>query len=227
MTRPGPSGENQVSARVGSTGELDKVAEDFTSTGEAQATGYHGKNSELVWMQRLKTRALHDTDEDGEEIDCSRSLQEHASTATPISQLTYHCDDLDVSLPEQVDLLSLPPRTVADSLLNNYLEFIHPLFPIISKSTFSSQYHGFFDEGRSPTASWRAILNLIFAIAAKHAHLIKAPWRGIEEDHLVYFARARGLGLNSDDLLVHANMQRVQLTGLMAFYLLAINQVNR
>lgn len=42
---------------------------------------------------------------------------------------------------------------------------------------------------------WRAILNLIFAIGAKYSDLTKAKWRGDDRHHLIYFTRARMLGL--------------------------------
>ena len=227
MIHSGPYGEDNVSARVGSTEDLDQIDEDFNKSPESKATGYHGKNSELTWMQRLRMQASHDMHGDGVEALSSGVSQTRSTAATPISKVTYHCDDLGISLPEEVDLLELPPRYIADALFNDYLESVHPVFPIIGKQTFSDQYRGFFNHGREPAANWRAILNMIFAISAKHAHLIEAPWRGDERDHLVYFTRARGLGFNIDSLLVHADMQRIQITGLMAFYLLATNQVNR
>ena len=212
---------------MGSTEDLDKIDEDFNRTGDVQATGFHGKMSELSWIQRLMAHASNDRDETAEETEQPAFFLDPSTASTSVSDVTYHCDDLDVLLPEQVDLFELPPREVADALFNDYLRFIHPLFPIIGKNTFSNQYLGVFNEGRNPATNWRAILNLIFAIAARHAHLVKAPWRGNEQDHLVYFMRAKGLGLSGDSLFVHANMQRVQITGLMAFYLLAIHQTNR
>ncbi|KAL9130029.1 MAG: hypothetical protein Q9217_001674 [Psora testacea] len=223
----GPYGEDNVSARVGSNDALDKIDEDFNRTEEAQATGFHGKNSELAWLKRLKTEVLHDTHEDGEGIDFRAFSQQHSSAPAALNEVTYHCDDLGISPPDPVDSLALPPRRIADALFNAYLESVHPVFPIIGKNTFSYQYLGFFNEGRNPASNWRAILNLIFAIAAKQAHLVNAPWKGDEHDHLVYFTRARELGLNTESILVHPNMQRVQVTGLMAFYLLAIHQINR
>jgi hypothetical protein len=68
---------------------------------------------------------------------------------------------------------------------------------------------------------------MIFAIASKHAHLTQAPWRGDERDHLVYLTRARILSMNGDTLFNHPDLQQVQVEGLIAFYLLASDQINR
>ncbi|KAL9103120.1 MAG: hypothetical protein Q9163_001799 [Psora crenata] len=223
LSRPGPYGEDYVSARIGSTDELDKVKEDFNRSSESQATGFHGKNSELAWIQRLKAHVMPNTDQRGE------TAGRPGAPTSPnfISDSTYLCDDLELTPLDQVDLLEVPPRHVADALFNDYLESIHTFFPIIGRKTFTEQYLGFFNEGRKPAANWRAILNMIFAISAKHAFHIKAPWKGQEHDHELYFARARGLGLDSESILAHPNIQRVQITGLMALYLLSIKQINR
>lgn len=126
----------------------------------------------------------------------------------------------------------MPPRHLADRLFDNYLDTVHSFFPIISKPLFRAQYRTFFDSftrsnAPRPGDKWLAILNIIFAIAAKHAHLIKAPWRGGCDDHLVYMTRARLLSLNSEVLFSHPDLQQVQVESLIAFYLLASDQINR
>ncbi|GIJ84977.1 hypothetical protein Asppvi_003832 [Aspergillus pseudoviridinutans] len=68
---------------------------------------------------------------------------------------------------------------------------------------------------------------MIFAIASKHARLTHDPWGGDEHDHLVYFTRARMLSMNDDTLFNHPDLQQVQVEGLIAFYLLASDQINR
>jgi hypothetical protein len=46
-------------------------------------------------------------------------------------------------------------------------------------------------------------MNLIFAIGAKYSHLIGAPWRGDERDHLVYMTRGvHLLGLKNTVLII-------------------------
>ena len=239
----GPAGEYKASARAGSTESLDCIDEDYNRSPAARATGYHGKNSEVTWMQRLKRQTSrnsedeeeHDNDDGGENSlpDGQKSPtihNDHSNSAfTPINESTYHCDDLTLTPPDQVDPFEVPSLATANMLFQSYLETVHSAFPIIGKNTFISQYQAFqLSQDQSKiNHNWLAILNLIFAIGAKYSHLIKAEWSGNELDHLIYFTRARILGFNSDAILGHAELQKVQIAGLMSFYLMALNQINR
>lgn len=234
-----PAGEYTASARAGSTGSLDCIDEDYNRNPAARATGYHGKNSEVTWMQRLKRQTRRNSDEDDDDDDedslpdGQKSPTLHSdhfgSGFTPISESTYHCDDLTLTPPDHVDPFEVPSQATANMLFQSYLESVHPSFPIIGKNTFISQYQAFqLSQDQSKiNHNWLAILNLIFAIGAKYSHLIKAEWRGDETDHLVYFTRARLLGFDSDAILGHAELQKVQIAGLMSFYLMASNHINR
>lgn len=236
------AGEYKASARAGSTDSLDCIDEDYNRNPAARATGYHGKNSEVTWMQRLKRQTAHNTEEEEDENDdvdgdslpdgqtSQNFLNDHfGSGFAPISESTYHCDDLTLNPPGLVDPFEVPSQATANMLFQSYLETVHFAFPIIGKSTFISQYQAFqlsHDQSKI-NQNWLAILNLIFAIGAKYSHLIQAEWSGDKLDHLVYFTRARILGFNSDAILGHAELQKVQIAGLMSFYLMALNQINR
>ena len=226
-----PAGEFRVTARVGSTESLDQINEDFDSTPATRATGFHGKNSDITWLQRLNRASPSGSDDencDTNEQTSPASQTQHlgATGLTPISQSSYHCDDMDITISEEVDRYAVPPPATVDKLLNVYMDTVHPTFPIINKTAFTEQYHQY-ARGEDVRPKWLAILNLIFAIGAKHSHLVQADWRGDVNDHLVYFTRARLLGFDGDSILGHADLQKVQITGLMTFYLMAINQINR
>ncbi len=227
-----------MSARVGSTESLDEISEDFNRSSASRATGFHGKNSELTWVQRLKRQATNGSDDSDEyvqeqatEDQASPMSQTHhfGSRLTPISDSSYHCDDMTVLIDERVDPFEMPPQTTANMLFQSYMDTIHPSFPIIGKTHFTSQYQSYISNNcqMKIVQDWLAILNLIFAIGAKYSHLIKAEWRGDPRDHLMYFTRARMLGLNADSILAHPGLQRVQVAGLTSFYLMAVNQINR
>jgi hypothetical protein len=47
------------------------------------------------------------------------------------------------------------------------------------------------------------------------------------DDTLLYFSRAWKLGLKSNTLLDHPDLQQVQIEGLLAIFLLALGHVNR
>ena len=226
-----PGGEIHASARAGSTGSMDAIGEDFNKNPAARATGFMGKNSELVWIQRLSQQAelTSGSDSSSSISGRARSTQEERETLTTrISDVTYHSDNLPIMVSEQVDAYELPPRHIADILFQAYLDTVHPAFPILGKETFVNQYNTFSgSQGVKPGDNWRAVLNLIFAIAARYAHLIQADWRGDERDHLIYFTRARMLGFNGDSILDHPELQQIQISGLMAFYLASTDQINR
>jgi hypothetical protein len=223
-------------ARVDSTGSLSHVNEDFNRTTVSRATGFMGKSSELTWMQRLKKEAEHNPEVSEEAMSIigqinfrinSPSLQENMHH--PISESTYHRDDVSMLILDPVEPYERPPRHTADLLFKCYLDTVHPSFPIIGKTTFVGQYRNYYSKTvqTGVNCNWVAILNLIFAIGAIYSRLIQADWRGNEHDHLIYFTRARLLAFNADSILDHAGLQSVQVTGLMAFYLAAINQINR
>lgn len=191
-----------------------------------------GKSSEISWMQRLQREAEQRARGNPGTLDSNTDEEESGSDRFSLHALNYHLDDLEISVAEPVQLYSMPSRHLAHRLFDDYLKTVHPFFPIISKPLFRAQFQTFFDSsGRysaaRPSNKWLAILNTIFAIAAKHAHLIHAPWRGNENDHLVYLARARRLSMNGEVLFSHPDLQQVQVEGLIAFYLMTSDQINR
>ncbi|KAJ5584534.1 uncharacterized protein N7459_004334 [Penicillium hispanicum] len=218
---------DEISSRssIGSLEAIDRVEEDLNRNEHSRATGFMGKNSEVTWMQRLQREAEHRSQGLPGSLEPGQSKRQDDDLA--LHAVNYHLDDLDISVPGPVELYAIPPRQLADRLFDNYLRTVHPFFPIINRPLFSAQYRTFFDSNAQPGDKWLAILNMIFAIGAKHAHLIEAPWRGDERDHLMYLTRARILSMNGDVLFSHPDLQQVQVEGLIAFYLLASDQVNR
>ncbi|OOQ91784.1 putative C6 transcription factor [Penicillium brasilianum] len=210
---------------IGSLEAIDRVEEDLNRNEKSRATGFMGKNSEVTWMQRLQREAEHRSRGLPGSLEPGQSKRQDDDLA--LHAVSYHLDDLDISLPGPIELYSMPPRNVADKLFDDYLRTVHPFFPIINRPLFAAQYRTFFDSNARPGDKWLAILNMIFAIAAKHAHLIEAPWQGDDRDHLVYLTRARILSMNGDVLFSHPDLQQVQVEGLIAFYLLASDQINR
>ncbi|KAL4772157.1 fungal-specific transcription factor domain-containing protein [Aspergillus nidulans var. acristatus] len=206
---------------IGSLDAIDRVDEDLNRSPNAQATGYMGKNSEVNWLQRLGREA------DNRARNLPGVAEPRPDRELSIHSVNYHLDDVDITPAGPVHLYWMPPRNIADKLFEDYLDTVHPVFPIISRSLFSAQYRNFFDNSARPGDKWLAILNLIFAISSSHAHLMQASWRGDGRDHFVYLARARALSMNSDTLFTHPDLQQVQVEALTAFYLLATNQINR
>lgn len=226
--------EPSPASSIGSLEAVDRADEDHNRTEQSRATGFMGKSSEVSWMQRLQKEAEQRARGQPGMLDLNQDDDDDEDTKDELSlhTLNYHLDDLDISVPEPVQRYNMPPRQLADRLFEEYLKSVHPFFPIISKPLFCAQYQTFFENSSRSTAArpgdkWLAILNMIFAIAAKHSHLVNAPWRGDENDHLVYLARARLLSMNGEVLFSHPDLQQVQVEALIAFYLLASDQINR
>ncbi|TPR04946.1 hypothetical protein CAN33_0032275 [Aspergillus niger] len=166
-----------------------------------QAMGFVGEHSEIAWMYRLKR------------------LLERSNSASPretwdrhsVSSVNFFLDDSDIPVIDDVDPSQRPPVAVADQLVDGYFHAVHPTFPIVGKMIFLAQYKSFYSAPHvRPGKRWLAILNLIFAVAAKHArHLYNDAGNGID-DSLVYFSRAWKLSMSDTALLEHPNLQQVR-----------------
>ncbi|KAL9579765.1 MAG: hypothetical protein Q9212_004913 [Teloschistes hypoglaucus] len=233
---PEPFTEYQASGRVGSVESLDRLDEDLNRSAISRATGYMGKNSEISWIEQIRRQdeSLNEADEEGESLHKvfdSGVDGDHATDGKEnvrSSESTYHCDSIPFMVPTHVQPYQLPPRNTADALVACYLESVHPAFPILGKETFSKQYRLFYDKANlRPSNTWMGVLNLVFALAARYSQLVHAPFQDVVDDDYTYFCRARILCLDREALWDHAEIQRMQVTGLTAFYLMAINQISR
>ncbi|PYI01859.1 C6 transcription factor [Aspergillus sclerotiicarbonarius CBS 121057] len=197
---------------------LDYTNEDFNRDLKIQAMGFVGEHSEIAWMYRLKR------------------LLERSNSVSPretwdrqsVSSVNFFLDDSDIPVIDDVDPSQRPPVTVADQLVDSYFQVVHPTFPIVGKVVFLPQYKSLYLPSTTrPGKQWLAILNLIFAIAARHARQLHHDSDNGPDDSLVYFSRAWKLSMSDAALLDHPNLQQVQVEGLTSFYLMNIGQVNR
>jgi hypothetical protein len=199
-------------------GAIDYTEEDFNGGEKLQAMGFVGEHSEMGWLYRLK----RDLDQD------STTPASYNFDRPSISSVNYFQDDLEISVLDDVDLSARPPQHVADQLVDGYFHTVHPAFPIVGMTTFLGQYNSFYTNPTvRPGKRWLAVLNLIFAITARHWLLIDFPHHPDADSYLLYFSRAWRLGIDNVALLSHPNLQQVQVEGLAAFYLLSVGQVNR
>lgn len=224
---------------MGSLDEVDIVKEDLNRSEQSRATGYMGKNSEVVWMQRLElqTNRLDNDDDDAGDHRMSQSPAKRSSSAAAlgddiaISSASYHLDNLDYLGLVASDPSALPPKEVADKLLHFYLKSADSSFPIIRRSLFMAQYQSLFSSESlpKPGEKWLTILNLIFAIGALFCeHAQPADFgKSVAVDHRLFFSRARSLSAGDNTLYDNPDLQQVQIEGLVAFYFLGSSQINR
>jgi hypothetical protein len=197
---------------------LDHTEEDFNRDEKVQAMGFVGEHSEMAWLYRLKR-----------DLDQGRATPASDNTDRPsISSLNYFQDDREISILQNVDPMERAQQDLADKLVENYFQAVHPAFPVIGKEIFLAQYRSFYSSANvRPGKRWLAVLNLIFAIAAKYSLLAESQPLVNPDEDLVFFARAWRLSIGNVVLLDHPNLQQVQVEGLAAFYLLSTGQVNR
>ncbi|KAF9582311.1 hypothetical protein BGW38_000360, partial [Lunasporangiospora selenospora] len=69
----------------------------------------------------------------------------------------------EIALAQLTSEMPLPPRDLADHLIELYFTFVHPNLPIVHKPTFMRQYQNPDPEKRPPMV----LLNAIFAIASR------------------------------------------------------------
>lgn len=211
---------------AGSLSGLDVIDEDFNRSEISRGAGFVGKNSEISWLQALDAdteRHVIERDESDERPDGDWPHDDDNSVASK----TYHANEDEIFEPEQLDPYGVPPKHVADAYYSVYLESVGPSFPIIREPLFSAQYRRFYaTETRNPGDKWLCILNLIFAIAARHRTLAGRPVHGGLPDY-VFFSRAKALSANEALVFNHPDLQQVQVEALLAFYFVTRSQINR
>lgn len=216
QTETGEEGASSPSS-VGSLEAVDEMDNDINISESSRAAGHIGKSSEISWMHRLQKEA----EQLGPEED---SIAHRKLTQ---NEMNYHLDDLDIGISEPVQMYWVPPRPLADKLVETYLWVAHPYLPIINRPLFLDQYTKFFDSFVIPGDKWMAILNIIFAIASNYAQAAELDWCEGPREHIFYLTRARMLSMSGDDLFRHPDLQQVQLEGLVAFYLTTTDQIHR
>ncbi|KAL3465179.1 fungal-specific transcription factor domain-containing protein [Aspergillus heterothallicus] len=206
----------------GSLDEIDLVKEDLNRSDKTVAMGYFGKNSEVAWMQKLEDvsgRRAQNLESDG---------VKSASRQVPIMTMSYHLDDLILPFPDTVDPFVIPPKPIADKYFSAYMRSVHPALMVVRQNTFTSQYEQFFTKKFvNPPRKWLAVLNMIFALGCRFCKLTgEINTEGPHTDDLEFLNRTRRLCLSGNVLFDHDDLQQIQVLLLVAFYLVALGQVN-
>ncbi|KAJ5220867.1 C6 transcription factor [Penicillium citrinum] len=194
------------------------IEDDFDGDKRLQAMGFVGEHSEREWLYKLQRH-----------LDQGEPTPFGESTDRLISSVNYFQDESAIALLEGVDLTARPPpQQIADQLVDDYFQTVHPVFPVIDKPSFLRQYRSFYSSlNMRFERRWLAILNLIIAISVRHSLLVDNRPLGMHDEHNVYFSRSWFLNRSSDALLASPNLHQVQVEALTAFYLLSVGQVNR
>ncbi|OQD84555.1 hypothetical protein PENANT_c012G01330 [Penicillium antarcticum] len=202
---------------------VDFVDEDFNRDAEAQATGFIGGHSAIKWLHQLM-RFLE------EKHPTPGSLQKDEDIKS-LSSVNYFLDESGIVVSDNVTIMERPSQAIADQLVDNYFSVTHESFPFLGKGLFISQCRAFYSKSNlRPGRRWMAVLNMVFAIGARHSCLASCHAlhdHDGREEHAVYFSRAWQLNTHDAASFSHPNLQQVQVEALASFYLLSLGQVNR
>lgn len=126
-----------------------------------------------------------------------------------------------------------PARRKADNFLHCYWEFIHPVFPVIHKTSFIAKYEEIWVSGdveRQTDSNidvdevvFTSNLNLIFALGCQFTNLIPAAQKRSVADE--FYQRSRNLFLF--DILDSKSISLVQMLLLTGVYLQSTPHANR
>ncbi|KAJ5375011.1 hypothetical protein N7517_007017 [Penicillium concentricum] len=198
---------------------MDYTLEDFNGDASLQAIGFVGEHSAIAWLYRLRCLIGQSSNSDG--------LSEE-TTRPSVSSCGFFMDDAGIPPINDLDVFAYPPQAVADELVDRYFQVAHASFPVLGKEIFLSQCRSFYSNSTThPGNKWMALLNMVFAIAARHSELSGDQPQLDQNNHTVYFARAWRLSMGESALLDNPNLQQTQVEGLTSLYLLSIGQANR
>ncbi|GFN20984.1 fungal specific transcription factor domain-containing protein [Aspergillus tubingensis] len=203
---------------------IECVQEDLHSSKTLQPIGFIGGPSELSWIQDLNQEVEKYTiSSDG-----ISPNEVPTNDSEVLSRVSYFLDDQELAIYGNIDLQIQPPQGVAERLLCLYFQTVHLSFPIISKLSFTQQVGRYYaNPNLRPPKKWLAILNLVFAAAAKFAHLVPQHLMQSMDSPTEYFFRAQQLATAENPLIEHPNLQQVQIEGLTAFLCMVLGHINR
>lgn len=222
-------GEKSAASSIGSPGrqgELTRVVDLDSGSG---AAGFVGKMSDVSWIQRVRDY-LEAEEVPARGLDQTLALfDRHTQSA---KEATYFMDE-DNLLSIDEDLVNgqqWPPFQVSLILAEAYFHSVQGAFHFLIKEEFMKSLLRF-PYGKPMLTwaerSWLGIANLVWAIGSKWLQMTQLDSQNSLDSHLIYYARARALGLDHRILFDHPDVERIQAIGLLSFYLLVNGSISR
>ncbi|KAL2784367.1 fungal-specific transcription factor domain-containing protein [Aspergillus keveii] len=214
---------DQSSPEVTAMGLATRSLGDLEDTDES-AKGFFGDSSAVAFIKRLQETLKSGTPAPG----LPHSPYNSTASGAPRGASTAVAAECF-----KIPLDQLPPRALADHLVNCYFSRIHSLYPFIHKETFLSCYNliwtwndsqgglGLGDLGVSTTTFYYG-LNIVFAMGCQFSDLVQAERETTSE---AFFHRCkRALDV---EYLERGDLALVQILLLMAHYLQGSQTPNR
>ncbi|KAF1360738.1 hypothetical protein EJ07DRAFT_154663 [Lizonia empirigonia] len=195
-TADGTYGDEEISAEVGSNGEAEFVDEDILRDENTQATGYVGKGSVIQWLRHLRMEVdAFEQDKPTPEKPHRPPGQDEAAASQRLTALgdrkqswvehplgvsdsTFYLDCKKLPVAYDINPFDLPPTSVARRLIDTYTHTVQDTFPILSMAVLENEYRNCYTLGMQEKlflvpGKRLALLNLVFAIGAKHLDLVQ------------------------------------------------------
>jgi hypothetical protein len=141
-------------------------------------------------------------------------------------------DDVDVLAVDEdtVNERYIPPFDTGILLAEAYFHAIEGAFQFLMREQFLDALARFPRQKVQP--SWRersflALTNIVWAIGSKWLDMAQLCHPEYADTHVVYYARARALGLDHRIIADHPDVERVQGIGLLALYLMLNGSIAR
>lgn len=224
-TEGGVPGEELAPLSVGSPKFQDHSSGSVNLACGTGASGFIGKLSEISWLGRARDHILQN-DTRNSEPRGSRDLGWLAA-----ADLSYHVDEANLLAVDEELVNEYQWPSMAATMAGAYFDTLYPTFPFVNKGQFlqelSQSYHLQEQLPIRARRRWLAKANMIFCLGSKWFLQGNANSRVGQDDHLMYYARARKLGLDHRIVLDHPTVEQVDALGLLALYLIMNHHVTR
>lgn len=129
-------------------------------------------------------------------------------------------------------IYQIPALQTAERLIDSYFINVHPDFPIVGKDEFMQRFHHYLDNpGPGLSKADRMALCQINCVFAISLTFLSTSHENNDEndhpDHLIYYHRAKALGLELQQEYAETTLEYICALGLLGLYLLSNAYVNR
>jgi hypothetical protein len=187
-----------------------------TPSESQDSEAFFGESSTFAFVSKVQTssmpRQAHVSGNKRRRLSSSKSPRAYSldSAATP---------------RDAGDNYTMPPRDLADSLVDSYFNHVHRLYPFVHEPNFRSQYERMWMNGgdHSETkATWFALLNLIFA----HGYEFHNPIQGRSPSHSATRFLVKARNIVFAHIFKEGNLELIQALLLMCHYLQGTLELN-
>ncbi|KAK5188954.1 hypothetical protein LTR92_011046 [Exophiala xenobiotica] len=180
------------------------------------AAGFVGQMSAISWMHKVHEYLICVQPKRLEAPQVA--IDQHSAQ---LQDLNYFMDESNLlSVDEDyIEAGKLPPPETAILLSQACFHSLHDAFRFLDGDIFLQTLSNFPRNTLVLSLAqrrWLALANTIWAVGARWLETAKLT--GFNETHLVYYARARALGLDHRIVLGHPDVETLQAIGLLSFY---------